>query len=241
MAAPSKRTSSAQPDHDSTAGRLGWWTIGQAMAWVGSRQPLDFDEWTDGTIPPLFADREFGPPAFGESVSRAAAAALIRQDDGIDAALSHIVSILKEAAADRRIRFRGKRLRESGQHNRDARTEEIPAADFSITSLAFFPSNHTIEPAGDAVDWSVDAHWGCVQVSAQDMQTTFPPESDVRSWMRRWAEEFLRLKGYVPFRDNHAVPAAQEACFGVNAARRAYADLPANLKRAARKPSSKRG
>jgi hypothetical protein len=58
----------------------------------------------------------------------------------------------------------------------------------------------------------------------------------VDAWMRDYATRFLAKGGRPPSRDNEAVPDAQEAGFGMNKAREAYARLPPHLKVSARKP-----
>lgn len=216
-----------------------WWTIGQAMAWVGSRQPLDVHDWKEDTIPPRFAAAAaFGPPAFGASVSSAAAAFLIRQDDGVDEALRHIEAAIKQAAAGGRVALRGHRLRENGAPNLDARMEAIPADDFSIPSLAFYPASNSAGPGDEAADLSAVPCWGDLQVAANKMQEEFPAEDDVACWMQKWAEHFMRKTGRAPHKAKEAVLAAKKAGFSERSANTAYAKLPSYLKQAARKPKS---
>jgi hypothetical protein len=84
----------------------------------------------------------------------------------------------------------------------------------------------------------IDAVTAALGVRQVPPQEDVPPANllPVDAWMLEYATQFIEKHSRPPARDNEAVVDATAARFGQNAARAAYAKLPAHLKVPNRKP-----
>lgn len=161
------------------------WSLSAALAWIGSRRPLAFDQWDDAAFPPSTNATVIEA---GEFISEAAAQQLNAQNDGVSEALEGAIRQLFEAAADNKVTLLGLGPYVAGDEDATADLEisDIAPGYFTRQALAAFPSQEILGPGENAHDPRGFPRYRCVAVSAEMVRANWPrAQEHLVDWMTK--------------------------------------------------------